>query len=83
MVLEAGLKALGFKEWQLTEYVDGSQGWSGDSFPAIKVWFGCQESPPGYVTPVGLFDARTRQSLSGGYDFENMLDPMKFFSRFV
>jgi len=66
------LMDLGFKEWQLTEYVDGSYSYSGDSYPKIKAWFGSRQHPPGYMTPVGLFDGATKQSLSGGYSYSQI-----------
>lgn len=68
---ESELKRLGFQTWDLTEYVGGNYG-EDYSFPQLKVVYGARQSPPGYCTPVGLFDARTKQSLVGGYSYSQI-----------
>lgn len=63
------LTAMGFKKWQLEEYLGNSSHYLWDSYPEVKVWFGPQTQPPGYITPAGLFDARTKHGLVGGHSY--------------
>jgi hypothetical protein len=66
------LKTLGFRDWQLKEYVGDGHGDYWDSFPKLKVWTGSVRRPPGYIRPVGLFDAYTKQSLVSGYSYSQI-----------
>jgi len=54
------LGQLGFRDMQLKEYVRNSFRYPQSCFPKLKVWFGSQERPPGYVWPIGCFDVRTK-----------------------
>lgn len=65
------LTAMGFTKWQLTEYDDGYD-YYGELFPKIKVWFGSKDQPPGYFSPVGLFDAQTKHRLVSGYGYSQV-----------
>lgn len=66
------LKALGFRDWQLTEYVGGGYSYIDDAFPEVKVWFDSSKQPPGYFSPVGVFDARTKHALVGGNSYSQI-----------
>jgi hypothetical protein len=66
------LKTLGFRDWHLKEYVGDGRRDYWDSFPELKVWTGSSRRLPGYVRPVGLFDAYTKQSLVSGYSYSQV-----------
>jgi hypothetical protein len=66
------LKQLGFRDWQLKEYVDESPSSVGDLFPRVKVWFGSRQQPPGYINPVGCFDAQTKYLMDSGYGYSQI-----------
>jgi hypothetical protein len=71
------LKPLGFRDWQLTEYVGDGYNDYWESFPKLKVWLGSAERPPGYIRPIGLFDAYTKRSLVNGYSY-SQVSPKNF-----
>ncbi len=61
------LKKLGFRKWDLVSGLVGSYGGSEYAFPKLQVAFGSMKQRPGYYSVVGLFDARTKRSLAGGF----------------
>ena len=63
---------MGFREWQLTKYVSERISYIGETFPELKVWFGSKQRPPGYVVPIGCFDAQTKRSLVKGYSYSQV-----------
>jgi hypothetical protein len=60
------LKKLGLKKWDLEEYDYSSGGGLDYGFPKLKVRLGSVQRRPGHISPVGLFDARTRCAMNSG-----------------
>jgi len=67
----AQLKALGFENWEMMDW-GGSGNTLDDRFPKLRVMLGSIKQPPGYYTPLGVFDARTKKSLVNGYGYSQI-----------
>ena len=64
---ETDLKAIGLRKWETTEYLN-----SYEHFPQLRILLGSKQQPPGYYSMVGLFDARTKRSLTLGSSYSQV-----------
>lgn len=71
LLSEPELKSLGLRDWDLTDSLD-RHGTINDAFPKLSLLFGSTQQPPGYYSPVGVFDARTKKSLVSGYSYSQI-----------
>jgi hypothetical protein len=62
----AALKKAGLKKWDMEDYHSFSSGNLDETFPKLKVRLGSMLRRPGYISAIGLFDARTHAELSSG-----------------
>lgn len=66
------LKNLGFQKWELLGYERDGYGNTDEMFPKLHVMLGSKKYRPGYYSVVGLFDARTKQSLVNGFGYSQI-----------
>lgn len=57
---------LGLTPWQLKDHEPEA------NFPALVLFFGDTNRPPGYYSPIGLFDARTYADLTSGFGYSQV-----------
>jgi hypothetical protein len=64
---EADLTSLGLKSWER-----GVNVYAYEHFPKLRFLFGSKAQPPGWYSMVGLFDARTKRSLTSGCGYSQV-----------